>query len=104
MTHAILRNLTRKNPEMVRGEGIYLYDSEGKRYIDGASGSALVCNIGHGVKEVAAVMTAQAAGWGERGPTSRLIIGRSSRTSLPSARAWAAAIFPWRPASLRTGS
>jgi adenosylmethionine-8-amino-7-oxononanoate aminotransferase len=46
---------------MVRGEGIYLYDTEGKRYIDGASGSALVCNIGHGVKEVAAVLTPQAA-------------------------------------------
>jgi adenosylmethionine-8-amino-7-oxononanoate aminotransferase len=46
---------------MVRGEGIYLFDSEGKRYIDGASGSALVCNIGHGVREVAAVLTPQAA-------------------------------------------
>jgi adenosylmethionine-8-amino-7-oxononanoate aminotransferase len=46
---------------MVRGEGIYLFDSEGKRYIDGASGSSLVCNIGHGVTEVAAVMTPQAA-------------------------------------------
>jgi len=60
MTHAILRNLTQKNPCMVRGEGIYLYDSDGKRYIDGASGSALACNIGHGVKEVAAVMATQA--------------------------------------------
>jgi len=60
MTHALLRNLTQKNPCMVRGEGIYLFDSEGRRYIDGASGSALVCNIGHGVKAVAAVMTSQA--------------------------------------------
>jgi adenosylmethionine-8-amino-7-oxononanoate aminotransferase len=46
---------------MVRGEGIYLLDAEGRRYIDGASGSSLVCNIGHGVKEIAAVMAAQAA-------------------------------------------
>ena len=61
MGHALLRNITSKNPCMVRGEGIYLYDTEGKRYIDGASGSALVCNIGHGVKEVAAVLTPQAA-------------------------------------------
>jgi adenosylmethionine-8-amino-7-oxononanoate aminotransferase len=60
MSKALLRNLTLKNPRMVRGEGIYLFDSEGKRYIDGASGSALVCNIGHGVKEVAAAMTPQA--------------------------------------------
>jgi adenosylmethionine-8-amino-7-oxononanoate aminotransferase len=60
MSKALLRNLTSKNPRMVRGEGIYLFDAEGRRYIDGTSGSALVCNIGHGVKEVAAVMTPQA--------------------------------------------
>jgi adenosylmethionine-8-amino-7-oxononanoate aminotransferase len=45
---------------MVRGEGIYLFDAEGRRYIDGASGSSLVCNIGHGVREVAAALTPQA--------------------------------------------
>ncbi len=61
MTHALLRNLTASNPRMVRGEGIYLFDAEGRRYIDGASGSSLVCNIGHGVKEIAAVISSQAA-------------------------------------------
>ncbi len=61
MTHALLRNLTATNPRMVRGEGIYLFDAEGRRYIDGSSGSSLVCNIGHGVKEIAAVMSSQAA-------------------------------------------
>jgi adenosylmethionine-8-amino-7-oxononanoate aminotransferase len=61
MTHALLRHLTAANPCMVRGEGIYLHDSDGRRYIDGASGSSLVCNIGHGVREVAAEMAAQAA-------------------------------------------
>ena len=60
MAHAILRNLTKKNPEMVTGEGIYLFDREGQRYIDGSSGSSLACNIGHGIREVAAVMTPQA--------------------------------------------
>lgn len=60
MTHALL-HLTEKNPCMVRGERIYLYDAEGRRCIDGASGSSLVCNIGHGVKEIAAVMSCQAA-------------------------------------------
>jgi adenosylmethionine-8-amino-7-oxononanoate aminotransferase len=38
--------------EMVKGEGIYLWDREGRRYIDGSSGPICV-NIGHGVKEVA---------------------------------------------------
>jgi adenosylmethionine-8-amino-7-oxononanoate aminotransferase len=61
MTHALQRHLTSKNPCMVRGEGIYLYDSDGKRYLDGASGSALVCNIGHGVREVASALSPQAA-------------------------------------------
>ncbi len=37
--------------EMVKGEGIYLWSKEGKRYIDGSSGPICV-NIGHGVKEV----------------------------------------------------
>jgi adenosylmethionine-8-amino-7-oxononanoate aminotransferase len=60
MAHAVLRNLTSNNPCMVRGEGVYLFDSEGRRYLDGSSGSSLVCNIGHGVKEIAAVMTPQA--------------------------------------------
>jgi adenosylmethionine-8-amino-7-oxononanoate aminotransferase len=34
-----------------KGEGIYLWDSLGKRYIDGSSGPVCV-NIGHGVKEI----------------------------------------------------
>ena len=37
--------------EMIKGEGIYLWSKEGKRYIDGSSGPICV-NIGHGVKEV----------------------------------------------------
>ncbi len=61
MAHALLRNLTATNPCMVRGEGIHLFDAGGRRYIDGASGSSLVCNIGHGVNEIAAVMATQAA-------------------------------------------
>ncbi len=60
MGRVMRRNVTDCNPAMVRGEGIYLFDSAGKRYIDGSSGSALVCNIGHGVREVAAVMAEQA--------------------------------------------
>lgn len=39
-------------PIMVRGEGAYLYDENGKRYLDGLSG--LFCsNIGHGRTEIA---------------------------------------------------
>jgi adenosylmethionine-8-amino-7-oxononanoate aminotransferase len=44
--------------EMVRGEGVYLWDREGRRYIDGSSGPICV-NIGHGVKEVAEAVKRQ---------------------------------------------
>lgn len=41
-----------------RGEGIYVWDSEGRRYIDGSSGPICV-NIGHSVKEVADAVARQ---------------------------------------------
>lgn len=46
-------------PMISHGKGIYLYDTEGKRYIDGSSG-AVTANIGHGVEEIAGVMEKQA--------------------------------------------
>jgi adenosylmethionine-8-amino-7-oxononanoate aminotransferase len=42
-----------------RGEGAYLYDTDGQRYLD-ASGGAVVCNLGHGVGEVVQAMAEQA--------------------------------------------
>ena len=47
-------------PVAVRGEGVFLYDDAGRRYLDGSSG-ALVANIGHGRAEVGERMAAQAA-------------------------------------------
>jgi adenosylmethionine-8-amino-7-oxononanoate aminotransferase len=41
------------------GEGIYLYDSDGRKYIDGSSG-AVTASIGHSVPEIINVMTDQA--------------------------------------------
>lgn len=49
--HVFYRKLVRAYPLITHGEGIYLYDENGKRYIDG-SGGALVVNIGHGQKEI----------------------------------------------------
>lgn len=49
--HVFYRKLARTYPLITHGEGIYLYDENGKRYIDG-SGGALVVNIGHGQKEI----------------------------------------------------
>ena len=49
--HIFYRKLGRIYPLITHGEGIYLYDEKGKRYIDG-SGGALVVNIGHGQEEI----------------------------------------------------
>jgi adenosylmethionine-8-amino-7-oxononanoate aminotransferase len=48
----IFRDFERNYPLIEHGEGIYLFDIDGKRYIDGSSGSCAVTNIGHGVREV----------------------------------------------------
>ena len=45
-------------PMLDRGEGVYLYDVSGKRYLDGSSG-AMVSNIGHSNPHVLAAMKAQ---------------------------------------------
>ena len=47
-------------PMIERGEGIYLYDSEGRSYIDASGCTATVSNIGHGVAEVADALAEQA--------------------------------------------
>src|ERR1041385_2685750 len=40
-------------PTVVRGEGIYLYDDTGRRFIDAAGGVGCVTAIGHGIAEIA---------------------------------------------------
>lgn len=53
------RNMKRSYPLMKRAEGVYIFDSKGRRYIDGVGGIAVV-SIGHGVKEILEAMTEQA--------------------------------------------
>jgi adenosylmethionine-8-amino-7-oxononanoate aminotransferase len=53
------RKLTRRYPRIVRGEGCYLYDDQGRRYLDGCGG-AYVVNVGHGVGEIAEALACQA--------------------------------------------
>ena len=54
------QNLSREYPLIVRGEGCYLIDEEGKRYLDGAAGGVSACCIGHGVTAVADAIAEQA--------------------------------------------
>ncbi|MDR6998194.1 adenosylmethionine-8-amino-7-oxononanoate aminotransferase [Neobacillus niacini] len=46
-------------PVIDYGKGVYLYDLEGKKYLDAASG-AVTANIGHGVPEIIEAMNKQA--------------------------------------------
>ncbi|MGI9076888.1 MAG: aspartate aminotransferase family protein [Gemmatimonadaceae bacterium] len=53
------RKLAREYPRIARGEGCYLYDAAGKRYLD-AVGGAFVASLGHGNHVVAEAMSGQA--------------------------------------------
>ena len=52
------RHLNRRYPRIVSGDGIYLFDENGQRYLDGVGG-AMVANIGHGVSEIAGAVMEQ---------------------------------------------
>src|SRR6266446_5795153 len=54
------RSLNKAYPVAARGEGVYLWDADGKRYLD-FSGSAAVNFSGHGSPEVADAIAEQAA-------------------------------------------
>ena len=58
-TALFTRSFRKTFPAAVRGEGAWLWDSAGKKYLD-FSGSAAVNFIGHGVGEIADAMAAQA--------------------------------------------
>jgi len=54
------RSFCKDYPEAVRGEGCYIFDARGRKYLDAAGGAAVV-SIGHGVAEVGRAMARQAA-------------------------------------------
>lgn len=57
--HVVHRSWDRDYPTIVKGDGIYLYDSTGKKYIDGSGGSSVVMSVGHGNKDVISAITDQ---------------------------------------------
>ncbi len=67
-------------PTIVRGEGAYVWDSKGRRYLDGLAG-LFVVNAGHGRTELAEAAAKQAPNW----PSSRSGPTRTRpRSSWPS--------------------
>ena len=58
MTRIIQRNPAIALPIAVRGQGVYLYDSNGREYLDASGGAAVSC-LGHGHPDILAAMRAQ---------------------------------------------
>ncbi len=58
MSHVFPRHTKSAPPLAVGGEGCYLIDSTGKRYLDGSGGAAVSC-LGHGDASVTAAIKAQ---------------------------------------------
>ncbi len=59
MSNILHRHTQASLPTAVRGEGVYLYDSDGKQYLDACGGAAVSC-LGHGNQEVIEAIKAQA--------------------------------------------
>lgn len=55
----LYRDLKKSYPTVVRGEGVYLWDADGRRYLDAAGGAAVV-TVGHGVREIVRAIAEQA--------------------------------------------
>ena len=58
MSHVFYRHTRSVPPVAVRGEGVYIIDAEGKRYLD-ASGGAAVSSLGHNHPRVVEAVKAQ---------------------------------------------
>lgn len=58
MNHVFPRHSKAKLPTAVGGEGCYLIDADGKRYLDGSGGAAVSC-LGHGDSAVIDAIKAQ---------------------------------------------
>lgn len=58
MSHVFPRHGKATPPVAVGGEGCYVFDASGKRYLDGSGGAAVSC-LGHGDPDVTAAIKAQ---------------------------------------------
>jgi adenosylmethionine-8-amino-7-oxononanoate aminotransferase len=87
------RSFRRDFPAAVRGEGVYLWDADGKQYLD-FSGSAAVNFIGHGLTEISQAMGAQA---------QLLEFAHTSQFTTPIAEEYAAELLEFAGPNFRGG-
>lgn len=58
MSHVFPRHSKARLPTVATGKGVYLYDQQGRQYLDGSGGAAVSC-LGHGDEDVTAAIKAQ---------------------------------------------
>lgn len=59
MSHVFPRHTKARPPRAVRGQGVYIYDSDGRAYLDGSGGAAVSC-LGHSDPDVIDAIRKQA--------------------------------------------
>lgn len=59
-THVLPLEFNRRYPVLVRGEGVWVEDASGKRYLDAMSGGSMAATLGHGRRDIVATARAQA--------------------------------------------
>ncbi|HKN24613.1 MAG TPA: aminotransferase class III-fold pyridoxal phosphate-dependent enzyme, partial [Candidatus Acidoferrum sp.] len=77
----------------VRGEGCWIVDAEGRRYLD-ASGQAAVVSIGHGVQEIGRAMAEQ---------SGRIAFAHTTQFHSEAAEKLAARVLAIAPRNFRNG-
>jgi adenosylmethionine-8-amino-7-oxononanoate aminotransferase len=61
MTRILPPELDRHYPVVVRGDGVWMEDSAGRRYLDAMSGGSMALTLGHGRRDIVEVARKQAA-------------------------------------------
>jgi adenosylmethionine-8-amino-7-oxononanoate aminotransferase len=87
------RNFRKEYPLAVRGEGCWIIDQSGRRFLD-ANGQAAVVSIGHGVPEIGRAMAEQ---------SSRIAFAHTTQFHSEPAEKLAARLLALAPQSFRGG-
>src|SRR4030081_3305763 len=53
-THVLPLEFNRRYPVVVRGDGVWVEDSAGRRYLDAMSGGSMAATLGHGRRDIIA--------------------------------------------------
>src|SRR3981189_360459 len=87
------RNFKKTFPIAVRGEGCWIIDEEGRRFL-GAAGQAAVVSVGHGVHEIGRAMAEQ---------SSQIAFAHTSQFHTAQAEKLATRLLALAPANFRKG-